>query len=44
MEPEETAVARELPVNTFPQQQILKRNKRGTVGGCVFYAVHAQVI
>jgi hypothetical protein len=41
VEPEEMATAREWAVNTFPQQQIHKCNNRETVGGCVFYAVHA---
>jgi hypothetical protein len=37
VEPEETAVAREWPVNTFPWQQIQERNNRGIVVGGVFY-------
>jgi hypothetical protein len=42
LEPEEMAVAREWLVNTFPWQQIHKCNNRGSVGGCVFYAVYAE--
>jgi hypothetical protein len=44
LEPEETAVAREWPLNTFLWQVVHERNNRGIVGGCVFHAVHAEAI
>lgn len=41
LEPEETTVARKQLVNMFLQQCIHEHNYRGTVGGCIFYAVCA---
>jgi hypothetical protein len=44
VEPEETAVGRKLPLNTFSLQLIHECNDRGTVGGCVLYEIGAQAI
>jgi hypothetical protein len=42
--PEEMAVARERPVNTFPRQRIHERNNRCAVVSGVFYAVQAEAV